>query len=289
MLWSENQKEAMAFSTQTASYLYQLRQAPDAYAAINQKIAEMAAASKAASDDILLATNSVARLFGHINKATADAQKAFYEQQLAAEQLADQYEKVAKTGETGFQAVGAALQQITYDSTVTIKSFNLLDEQDLSRLQSAIDAANNKLREMQEETQSAKDRLAELNADILEAQGQDQKAELLRQQLDYQQQLADIEQQRADAQLTGNRELLALLQEQENKLAQLNTLKIANIEKDSETASATTKTTSQVSKLADEAERASRAMASLSSVNLSTLASQSGTLATNFNTLNGAL
>ncbi|HOX59642.1 MAG TPA: phage tail tape measure protein [Verrucomicrobiota bacterium] len=236
MLWSQNQKEALAFSTTVESYLYTLRQVPEAYAEINQKIADMSAASKAASDDILLATNSVARLFGHINKATADAQLAFYEQQLAAEKLADQYEKVAKTGETGFQAVGAALQQITYDSTVTIKSFDLLDQQDLSRLQAAIDGANNKLRQMQEETQSAKDRLAELNADILEAQGEDQKAAILTQQLDYQQQLAEVEKQRQDAELAGNRELLALLDEQERKLKTLNDLKLKNIQAEADTA-----------------------------------------------------
>lgn len=233
-------------------------------------------------EKLLLAANGYRKWEAAIELATGKAKAAFYEEALAAENMRQGIERAMSN-------TAQFLEMTVASAESAARGFKHLDEEDLAGLQSAIDGANNKLRQMQEETQSAKDRLAELNADILEAQGQDQKAELLRQQLDYQQQLADIERQRADAQLTGNRELLTLLTEQESKLAQLNDLKIANIQKDAETASATTKTTSQVSQLADEAERASRAMASLSSVNLSTLASQSGTLATNFNTLNGAL
>lgn len=231
-LWTAIQKEALAFSTDLQSYLYKLRQVPEAYADIGQKMAEMAAASKEAARDILLAPNGVARLFGTINKALADSKLAFYEQQLAAEKLTDQYEKVAETGKTGFQDVGAALKKLTYDSEQTIGSFNLLDDQDLSRLRAAIDAANDKLREMQEETQSARDSLAEMNAELLEAQGLDAKAELLRQQLDYQQQLADIEAQRQEAELSGNRELITILNEQRKVLEQINRTKVANIEAD---------------------------------------------------------
>ena len=57
---------------------------------------------------------------------------------------------------------------------------------------------------MQQETEDARTKLAELNAELLEAKGEDQKAEILRQQLDYQQQLAEIENQRQQAALMGN-------------------------------------------------------------------------------------
>lgn len=55
--------------------------------------------------------------------------------------------------------------------------FDLLNEQDLSRLRSAIDSANAKLRQMKEETQDARMELKSLNAELLEEQGLDEKAE----------------------------------------------------------------------------------------------------------------
>ena len=227
MLWKQNQKEVTAFSTEVAKHLYEIEKAPDKYAGINKKIADMGAASRAASDDILFATNSVARMFGYINKATADSQKAFYEQQLQAEKLADSLEEATEKGGRGF----GMLQQATIAAN---GGLNLLDEQDLSRLHDAIDAANQKLKEMQEEAQSAKDEIARLNAEIAEESGQSEKAALLKQQLDYQTALADIEAKRAEAEAEGNRELIALYDEQARKLAELNALKEKNIKADAE-------------------------------------------------------
>ena len=116
----------------------------------------------------------------------------------------------------------------------TEADFALLNEQDLSRLQSAIEAANQKLREMQQETQDARNELQELNAELLEAKGLDQKANLLRQELDYQTRLADIEQRRREAELMGNRDLVALLDRQASVLGQINDAKIENIKADQE-------------------------------------------------------
>lgn len=137
---------------------------------------------------------------------------------------------------------------------------------------------------MQEETQSAKDRLSELNAELLEAQGQDQKADLLRQQLDYQQQLADIEAQRQTAEATGNRELLTILTQQQDVLEKINKTKIANIEADNRDDS-----TSRLNDLADAAERAGSAVRDLSSINLSRINEQAASLSKSFSDLNGVL
>ncbi len=237
MLWKQNQKEVTAFSTEVQKHLYELDKAPDKYAAINKKIADMGAASRAASDDILFATNGVGRMFGYINKATADSQKAFYEQQLQAEKLADSLESATEKGAHGF----GMLQQATIAAN---SGLSLLDEQDLSRLRSAIDAANEKLRKMQEEAQSAKDEIARLNAEIAEESGQSEKAALLKQQLDYQTALADIEAKRAEAEAAGNRELIALYDEQARKLAQLNALKEKNIKADADAKKNNTSTSS---------------------------------------------
>lgn len=283
-LWLNN-KEALTFSGEIEKYRYQLNEVQDEYAEITQKIAEMAAASRQADEDILFAANSVIRYFAYLQKAEAEASRAFYEQKLRAEQLADQYERTAQSGASGFQSVRAALTALNHDATVTVGSLHLLDEQDLSRLQSAIDAANDKLREMQDETQSAKDRLAELNADILEAQGQDQKAELLRQQLDYQQQLAELEKQRTDAERTGNRELLAILNQQQSKLQELNRIKIANIEADAGEDRATTR----LNALATAAERAGSALRDVGGVDLTAVSTQAERLTKSFSDLNGVL
>jgi len=162
------------------------------------------------------------------------ARKMYLEQAIAATELAGRLKDVTASAEGN----SAALQRTVIEGQRAVDAAHLLDQQTLDRLQAAIDAANDKLREMQEETQSAKDRLAELNAEILEAQGEDQKAAILKQQLDYQQQLAEVERQRQEAELAGNRELLALLDEQERKLKTLNDLKLKNIQAEAESAPA---------------------------------------------------
>ncbi|MCO5247316.1 MAG: hypothetical protein M9927_26415, partial [Anaerolineae bacterium] len=174
---------------------------------------------------ILSATSAWQRMDAVIELATGKAKKAFYEQAIAAENLAQGLDR-AMESTAGF------LKQTVDHAEKASQGLHLLDDQDLSRLRAAIDAANDKLREMQEETQSARDSLAEMNAELLEAQGLDAKAELLRQQLDYQQKIADIEAQRQDAELSGNRELITILNEQRKVLEQINRTKVANIEAD---------------------------------------------------------
>ena len=143
-------------------------------------------------------------------------------------------QRFAETGEYS----NGVQQAMVQAAGATIRSFTLLNDQDLSTLRAALDSAKQKLREMQQETEDARARLAELNAELLEAQGQDEKAKLLRQQLDYETRLAEIEKQRREAELLGNRDLVAILARQEEVLRQINEAKRANIKADQETSKA---------------------------------------------------
>jgi hypothetical protein len=243
----------------------------------------------AMNTQMLYSTGSVGYFMDKVQKAGAQATKAYYEQKIAAEELEAQINKVGIGAITRFGATESAVKKMTESVESSIKSFELLNDEDLGQIRAALDSANDKLKEMQDLTQSAKDRLTELNAEILEAQGQDQQAELLRQQLDYQQQLAEIEKQRADAQLAGNTELLRLLDQQAAKLKTLNDLKIKNIEADNQAQSATQKTTSDLNALADATGRATSGLKSLGEVDLSGVTSQAGQLTNYFNELNGVL
>lgn len=200
------------------------------------KISQLGSFINELNRQMLFSSNSVGWYMDMINRSGAIAEKSYYEQKLAAEKLEEQIKKVGDAGVTAFGSTGAAAKSLTKDVENSINGFYLLNDQDLEQLRSALSDANDKLRQMQEETQSARERLAELNAEILEESGQDQQAALLRQQLDYQQQLAEIERQRTEAQAAGNQELLRLLTEQETKLRTLNELKTANIQADADAA-----------------------------------------------------
>lgn len=162
--------------------------------------------------------------------AANTARKMFLEQAIAATELAGSLTDLTESARLNKNA----LEDMVRTAEQNIQAMDLLDEVNLKRLQSAIDAANDKLREMQDETQSARDRLTELNAQLLEEQGANDKAALLRQQLNYQQQLAKIEVQRQEAELTGNRELLTILAQQEALLSKINQTRVNNIQAEAE-------------------------------------------------------
>ena len=200
---------------------------------------------------------AMSNFLAQITRDANEVQKAFLGQAEAAERFIEQLDQVGQGG----QFAGQALETLIRQAQESKDQFKLLDDSRLDQLQSAIDAANDKLREMQEETQSARERLAELNAEILEEQGQDQQAELLRQQLDYQQQLAELEAQRQEATMTGNRELLELLTQQESKLSELNRLKVANIQADATGTEGVDQATRKMTSLAQASAQASAAVA----------------------------
>ncbi len=242
------------------------------------KIGELTAFIRDMEEQMLYSTNSVGHFMDFISATGAAAEKAYYEQKLAAEALEQQLLKTGETGGRGFSNIDAALGFVNSSLASARDGFWLLNEQDLGQLEQAAEQVNQRLREMQDAARAAKDRLAELNAEILEEQGQDQKAAILRQQLDYQQQLAEIEKQRAEAVGQGNQELIALLNEQEDKLKTLNNLKLENIAQDEQSASVADRATSSVSRLADEAERASRALGGLGNASLEKINRESGQL-----------
>mgnify|MGYP000849692443 FL=1 len=160
------------------------------------------------------------------------ARKAYLEQAIAATELAGRLKDASDGANTNTNA----LRNLVSEAEHSINGMELLDQQTLGRLQSEIDAANKKLQEMQQEAEDARANIARLNAEIAAEQGDTEKAALLKQQLDYQQALADIEAKRSQAELEGNRELVALYDEQIRKLNELNALKEKNIKADAESA-----------------------------------------------------
>lgn len=156
------------------------------------------------------------------------ARKAYLEQAIAATELAGRLNDASDSAD----ANTASLRNVVAEAENSINGMELLDQQTLDRLQSAIDGANEKLREMQQEAEDARANIARLNAEIAAERGETEKAALLKQQLEYQQALADIEAKRSQAELEGNRELVALYDEQIRKLNELNALKEKNIKAD---------------------------------------------------------
>jgi tape measure domain-containing protein len=281
--------EVNVYSSALHAYYLQLGDVKDAYSDINAKLAEFTAAAKIADDAILFSTGSVGRFYGHVAKAYAESSKAYYEQKLQAEQLKTTIADMADGSRGKLASVNAEISALNRASTYTIDSFNLLNEQDLSDLRASIDAARAKILEMQAATVSARERLAEMNAELLEAKGEDKKAELLRQQISYMSDLKTIRDQITEAEQTGNRELLNILTEQERTLEAINRAKVRNIETDEDASDSTSRSTTSMNGYADAAERAVKASASLAKVDLSGLHGQLTGLTSTTSQLSGML
>ncbi len=232
---------------------------------------------------------------GYVEWANQTAIKAleieqrFNGQAQSAERLTERLQAMAQGGTVDMNALQLATAGLSGE-------FNLLDQQRLDTLQAAIDAASAKLREMKQETQDAKDRLSELNAELADAQGQDEKAQKLREQLDYQQRLAEIETSRAEAEAAGNLELVAILDQQKAILEQIHQQKLRNIEAEASAAQSTKETNDETERAvrnarehADHAERLAGAMRDLARVDLSGLNTHFATLGSTVNTLRSAL
>ncbi|MCC8999125.1 MAG: phage tail tape measure protein, partial [Candidatus Contendobacter sp.] len=160
------------------------------------------AAIKSADNSLSHSTGSLGVYLDSLAKASAQTTKAFYEQKLAAKELELSITGMAEKGTLTMSSLQIATRRAGNE-------FSLLDEEDLSGLTSALDEANQKLREMQEETQSAAARLAELNAEIAAERGDTATADRLKLELDQQQQIAEVEAQLAQARAQNNRELIA--------------------------------------------------------------------------------
>lgn len=176
-------------------------------------------------EKILFAMNGFRKWEAAIELATGKAKKGFYEQAIAAEQLRVEVEKLGTQGVDHVGLIGIATQALEND-------FNLLDEQDLAGLRSAIDAANDKLREMQDEAESAQRRLIELDAEIAAEQGDSARADRLKLELDRTVDLREAEQALQDARNAGNREAIAAYETQIQKIKTLYELKERNLTAD---------------------------------------------------------
>ena len=231
-----------------------------AEAAKNAKEAEESrtSAGKAASKVMSDSLGILKETGGEMDKLT----KRFYEQQGAITQhakgwdgwaagtaraaqevkQAHETQKAAVDGMTGaldrFNETGeynASVQQAMIQASGSLEQqFDLMDQQSFDNLRSKLEAANQKLREMQQEAQDATDRLAEINAEIAAERGDAATSDRLKLELEGRQAIADLDEKIAKAQMYGNRQLLEALSEQRIKLQELYSLKEKNLEKDIE-------------------------------------------------------
>lgn len=179
-------------------------------------------------------SGSISDLMRKIEVAGASAKKAYYEQKLEAENLIAANERLARTGQHGLASMGAAMENLKHESMLTVYSFNLLNEQDLKKLQNSIDAAREKLESMKEEADDARKAIEELNAEILEEKGDTAASEELKLQIERQEKLKEATLALEKAKLENNRELIELYEEQIRKINELYDLKQRNNKLDEE-------------------------------------------------------
>lgn len=188
---------------------------------------------------MLEAPGDIARLFESINAAGADAENSYQKQKLAAEQLEAQIKKVGETGGSSFANVAAAMQFLNGQAQTTTNSFWLLNEQDLSRLKDSISKAKDELKALQDAAQSARDRLAELAIERANTEGDTAKADKLRLALEEEQSLREANQKLQEAQNAGDRETIALIQQEIRETQSLYDLKAKKLTADTKTSTAT--------------------------------------------------
>ena len=165
-----------------------------------------------------------------------DIEAAFLSQARAAEILVRQLGTVGNSN---------GLDILIRKAEMSREQFDLLDQQRLDNLQSAIDGATDRLQRMKGETEDARQALAELNAEILAEQGNTAAADSMKRKIEEEQKLADLEAARAQAQLENNAELVRLIDEQIRKTKELYDLKEQNARNEAnaaKTASATSGT-----------------------------------------------
>lgn len=202
--------------------------------ASSQKLADYAAAFNDAValeqqglERMAFAMNGFAKIDAAVEIASGRAQQAYYRQAAAAERLRVSIETMSTSNVT-------AASQIEQAARRAENGFRFLDEEDLSGLRQAISDASNRLRELQNETQTAQERLAALNAEIAAERGDTATADRLKLELEQQQAVREVEANLAEARAQQNRELIQLYSAQLQKLQELYRLKEKNLEQDIE-------------------------------------------------------
>lgn len=270
---NKNAKEAEAnagAAKSLAGFVKQLREevaalSEQALAAFERKMTNIGQTISAAgfrdlADDVGLASAAITDLQKHVEDAQAafrynfnnalfatglgqymDALKAaqaevialYYQQRVGVEQLKESLDGMTKSGAVDMGTLKLAVE-------ATNGAFNLLKDQDLDALRQSIDAANESLRKMKEEAQSAQDRIAELNAEIAQEKGDTATADRLKLELEQRQALAEVEANLAQARLEQNQELIQLYEQQKTKLQELYDLKERNLKQENAAAKPTT-------------------------------------------------
>lgn len=197
----------------------------DALDEFEGKAAQAAAAEGRLRQDLLTTVNMMDTYATAIELAEARTRKAFFEQSAEAERMRIRIQAMAEGGRVDLGLLARAAEDVK-------SGFNLLDEQDLSGLQQAIDGVNERLKQTQAEAQSAADRLAELNAEIAAERGDTAAADKMKLELERRQALTEVEKKLAEARALNERDLIALYEEQKNKLEELYKLKARNLERD---------------------------------------------------------
>jgi tape measure domain-containing protein len=196
------------------------------------EIKQLTAGIGAMTAQMQVSTGSVGYYMDMVNRAGMMAKRSYYEQKLDAESLNASIVKLTKEGASGFVNVETAMYSLSHTTQNAINSFDLLNEQDLAKLQDSLDAATQKLREMQQETDAATRRLSELNAEILREKGLDAQADALENQIKKTEDLKQLELELQKAKSEGNRELVGIYEEQKQKLEELYSLKERNRQAD---------------------------------------------------------
>lgn len=161
-------------------------------------------------------------------RAAQEVKQAYENQKAAVDGMTGALEQFNETGIYNTQVQQAMIQS----GGDLVSQYDLMDQQSLDNLRGALDSANDKLREMQNEAQDARDQLAELNAELAAERGDTDTADRLKLELEQRQALADLERRIQDAEMQGNRELVAILEEQRRKLEELYAIKERNLEQD---------------------------------------------------------
>lgn len=157
-----------------------------------------------------------------------DIEQAFLAQKASVGAATEALDKFAKEGGNAAYAE----QLIAQNGEDAVNQLGLLDDQDLSALRSSIEAANQKLRDMQQEAQDAQTALAEMNAEIMAESGNTAGADRLKLQIEQSTKLADLEQKRLEAEMAGNKEAEQTYKDMISKLNELYSLKSKNLEED---------------------------------------------------------
>lgn len=155
-------------------------------------------------------------------------ERSFLSQAQAAKQLTENLNEAAN-GAYGSTTQLVGLIQKAEQARGNLK---LLDDSSLSALESSIDSARQKLEDLRQEAIDAKNELEKMNAELAAEKGDSLTADLLNNEVEYKEKLADIEAKLAQAQAENNLSLIAIYQQQKKILEDIYNQKEKNIRQD---------------------------------------------------------